>query len=80
MSNYMPEVVHGSHAQKWANLASSFDYDKMVKHFGAVGYWNSHLDGKLIGYVEECDRDEDRIYYDHFILREYYERYKRETA
>lgn len=80
MTNCMPVVVHGRHAQDWVNLASTIDYEKVVAHFEANGYWHAFLNGKIIGYVDECDRTEDRIYYDHFILREYYERYKQETA
>jgi hypothetical protein len=80
MTGYFPNVTHGAHAQEYASLASTVEYEKVLEHFGATGYWTAHLDGKEIGYVEECDRDEDRIYYDYCVLRELWIQYKEETA
>jgi hypothetical protein len=74
----MPEPVHGAHSRDCVSLASTVEYEKVLKHFGAVGYWTASLNGQWIGEVVECDRDEDRIYYDHLVLRELWEQYKRE--
>jgi hypothetical protein len=82
MPNYFPVMVHGSHARDVVSLASTVDYEKVINHFGVPveGYWAARVDGELIGYVEEIDRDEDRIYYEYFIMKEWYERYLKETA
>ena len=79
-----PNVVHGSHANGGEMVYTRvrlIDYDKIVAHFGGEGYWDSVTkDGSQLGYVIEVDRDEDRCYYDHFVLTNLYERYLKETA
>jgi hypothetical protein len=37
-------------------------------HGGGELYHN----GELVGYMEETDRDEDRIWYDHFVREDFY--------
>jgi hypothetical protein len=66
-------------AQEYVSLASTVEYENVLEHFGAVGYWTAHLDGEEIGYVEECDRDEDRIYYEYVVLRKLWNQYKNKT-
>ena len=50
-------------------LNSRLDQEKILKAAGAVegyyGVWT--LNGQTVGYREECDRDEDRIFYEHFV-------------
>jgi hypothetical protein len=46
--------------------------ERILKAAGAQGsrwgdWW---LDGKLVGYREEIDRDEDRMYFDYFVRKD----------
>ena len=39
-----------------------------VEHGGLCLYH----EGELVGYMEEVERDEDRIWYDHFVREDFY--------
>lgn len=50
-------------------IDSRLDQEKILIAAGATheGYGIWRLNGEIVGYHEEVDRDEDRIFYDHFV-------------
>ena len=53
-------------------LSSVTAQEKILKAAGAthVFYGTWELKGELVGYRDEWDRDEDRIYYDYFVRKD----------
>jgi hypothetical protein len=50
-------------------ITSRLDQEKILIAAGAqhIGYGVWKKDGEIVGYHEEVDRDDDRIFYDHFV-------------
>jgi len=56
---------------------SSLTYTQIGKHFNATDVAHALVLGNEdIGYMEEVERDEDRMYFDFFIREDYYNDYQ----
>ncbi len=56
---------------------SSLTYTQIGRHFSATEIPHGLMIGtETVGYMEEVDRDEDRMYFDYFIREDYYNRYQ----
>jgi len=79
-----PNVVHGSHAnggEMEYTRVSLIDFEKVTKHFGGESsLFPIMKDGSHLGHARLVDWDEDRYYYDYFVLTNLYERFLKETA
>ena len=56
---------------------SSLTYTQIGQHFNADEIAHGMMIGaETIGYMDEVERDEDRMYFDFFINEDYYNRYQ----
>jgi len=57
-------------------LVSSIMYSQIGTHFGAVHNMHSMDVGDVnIGYMDMVDKDEDRMFFDYYVLKDYYLQY-----
>jgi hypothetical protein len=56
---------------------SSLTYTQIGNHFNADEIPHAIMLGNVtLGYMEEVERDEDRMYFDYYISEYYYNRYQ----
>jgi hypothetical protein len=55
-------------------LVTGYQLYRVQKEHGFTDHGGGQLyhNGELVGYMEETDRDEDRIWYDHFVREDFY--------
>lgn len=75
------------HTESWDYVkVSANQYADIRKHFNTRGFWTvSIIDDndelvEHLGCVEEIDRDEDRMYFDYLIRREFFDKFLEETG